>query len=57
MSDCLILDKNRVKAIKKAERENFDLAILDDGFQDHKIKKMLTKLRRRLPLQVLPSQS
>tara|TARA_B100000427_G_C15474480_1_gene580101 strand:+ start:241 stop:1170 length:930 start_codon:yes stop_codon:yes gene_type:complete len=41
MSDCLILDKNRVEAIKKAERENFDLAILDDGFQDHKIKKKL----------------
>ena len=23
----------------KAERENFDVGILDDGFQDYKIKK------------------
>jgi len=41
MTNCLILDKNRVQAIKKAERKNFDIAILDDGFQDYTIKKNL----------------
>ena len=39
MTNCLILDKNRVQAIEKAEGENFDIAILDDGFQDYTIKK------------------
>ena len=37
----LILNKNRAKAIKKAEKENFNVAILDDGFQDHAIQKNL----------------
>jgi len=37
----LILNKNRAKAIKKAEKENFNVVILDDGFQDHTIKKNL----------------
>jgi len=41
MTNCLILDKNRAQAIEKAERENFDMAILDDGFQDYTIKKSL----------------
>ena len=41
MTNCLILDKNRVQAIEKAEGENFDIAILDDGFQDYTIKKNL----------------
>ncbi len=41
ITNSLILDKNRVAAIEKAERENFDVGILDDGFQDHTIKKTL----------------
>ncbi len=41
ISNCLILNKNRVTALEKAERENFDVGILDDGFQDHRIKKNL----------------
>ena len=41
MTNCLILDKNRAQAIEKAEREDFDIAILDDGFQDYTIKKNL----------------
>ena len=41
MTGCLILNKNRAQAIEKAERENFDIAILDDGFQDYTIKKNL----------------
>ena len=43
-TNCLVLENNRVQAIKKAERENFELAILDDGFQDHKIQKDLNIL-------------
>ena len=39
----LILDKDRIRAIKKAEKE-FDIAIMDDGFQDYKIKKDLNIL-------------
>tara|TARA_Y200000002_G_scaffold217232_1_gene179237 strand:+ start:2416 stop:3345 length:930 start_codon:yes stop_codon:yes gene_type:complete len=39
--DSLILDKNRARAIKEAERKNFDVAILDDGFQDYAIEKDL----------------
>ena len=41
MTNCLILDKNRTQAIEKAEKENFNVAILDDGFQDYTIKKNL----------------
>ena len=41
ITNSLILNKNRVTAIEKAERENFDVGILDDGFQDHTIKKTL----------------
>ena len=37
----LILNKNRVLGIREAEMRNHDIAILDDGFQDHKIKKNL----------------
>ena len=33
----LFLSANRVDAIKKAENENFDVAILDDGLQDKTI--------------------
>ena len=39
----LILDKNRSAAVKKAEN-NYDTAVLDDGFQDYKIKKNLNIL-------------
>ena len=39
----LIFKKDRSGAIKLAEKE-FDLAILDDGFQDYKIKKDLSIL-------------
>ena len=41
ITNSLILNKNRVAAIEKAERENFDVGILDDGFQDYTIKKTL----------------
>lgn len=37
----LILDKNRIIALKNAEREKFQSVILDDGFQDYSIKKDL----------------
>ena len=37
----LILNKNRTQAIEEAERKNFDVAILDDGFQDYAIQKDL----------------
>ena len=37
----LIVSKNRVVAMKEAEKSNFDTAILDDGFQDFSIKKDL----------------
>ena len=39
--DSLILNKNRTQALKEAERKNFDVAILDDGFQDYAIEKDL----------------
>ena len=39
----LILEKNRSNSLKLAEKE-FDLAILDDGFQDYKIIKDLNVL-------------
>ncbi len=35
----LILNKDRVKAINEAEKEGYNFLILDDGFQDHRIKK------------------
>ena len=35
----LIVDENRIDAIKKAEKLGFNIAILDDGFQDRKINK------------------
>ncbi len=34
----LFLSKKRIEAIKKAESENYDIAILDDGIQDNSIK-------------------
>ena len=37
----LIVHKNRSDAIKEAENKNFDIAILDDGLQEYKIKKNL----------------
>ena len=37
--DHLILDKKRKLAINKAIENKFDAVILDDGFQDYKIKK------------------
>lgn len=38
----LFINKNRVNAIYEAENKGFDLAILDDGFQDYKIEKNLS---------------
>ena len=35
----LILDRSRLNGIRKAEIENYDTVILDDGFQDFKIRK------------------
>ena len=37
-AEILITNKSRIEALKKAEN-NFDIAILDDGLQDYKIKK------------------
>ena len=37
----LILCKNRVSGIIDSEKKGFDTVILDDGFQDYKIKKNL----------------
>jgi len=37
----LILNKNRIKGIKEAEKKGCDLIILDDGLQDYRIKKNL----------------
>ena len=34
----LFLGKTRLEAIKKAEKENYKIAILDDGLQDSSIK-------------------
>ena len=39
ITDSVIVDKNRSKAIEEAEIKNFDIAILDDGFQDYAIEK------------------
>ena len=38
----LILNSNRTSAIEEAQNKNFDTAILDDGYQDYKIKKDLS---------------
>ena len=40
----LFLNKNRQEALENAENKNFDLAVLDDGFQDQSIKKNLNIL-------------
>ena len=37
--DCMILNKNRTKAIEEAESKKFDLIVLDDGYQDLSFKK------------------
>ena len=37
----LILNKNRSEAIYDAQKNDFDIAILDDGFQDYKVQKNL----------------
>ena len=37
----LITNKNRIEALREAEKSNFDIVILDDGLQDYKIKKNL----------------
>ena len=42
--NCLILHKSRVKAINMAEKKKFNVAIMDDGFQDYSIKKNLNIL-------------
>jgi len=38
----LITNENRIEALKEAEISNFDIAILDDGLQDYRIKKNLS---------------
>ncbi len=40
--DYLILNSNRTGAIQEAQNKDFEIAILDDGFQDYKIKKNLS---------------
>jgi tetraacyldisaccharide 4'-kinase len=40
--DNLILSKNRTKGLNEAENQKYDLAILDDGLQEYKIKKNLS---------------
>ena len=35
----MILNNNRIQAIEEAEKNDFDVVILDDGFQDYSIKK------------------
>ena len=42
--DCLFLNNQRSKAINIAKKEQYDVAILDDGFQDYSIKKNLNIL-------------
>jgi tetraacyldisaccharide 4'-kinase len=37
----LTLNKNRVAGVKEAEKLNYDTVILDDGFQDYKIRANL----------------
>tara|TARA_B100001057_G_C22832905_1_gene944111 strand:+ start:716 stop:1657 length:942 start_codon:yes stop_codon:yes gene_type:complete len=38
----LIINQNRIESLRKAEKSNFDIAILDDGLQDYRIKKDLS---------------
>ena len=38
----LILDSNRINGIRKIEKLNFDVVILDDGLQDYKIRKNIS---------------
>ncbi len=38
----LIINKDRIFAVKEAEKNGYDLVILDDGFQDYKVKKNLS---------------
>ena len=38
----LIINKNRISGILKAKKMNYDSVILDDGFQDYRIKKNLS---------------
>ncbi len=40
--DNFICESNRSKGIEKAENSEFDSVILDDGFQDYKLKKDLS---------------
>ena len=40
--DNLSLNKSRVKGLREIENSNYDMAILDDGFQDYSIKKNLS---------------
>ena len=35
----LIINRNRINSLYEAEKNNFNMAILDDGLQDYKIKK------------------
>ena len=42
--DCLFLSRKRSEAISEAEKTQHDVAILDDGFQDHSIKKNMSIL-------------
>ena len=37
----LLIGKNRIEGIRKAETSNYNIALLDDGLQDYKIKKDL----------------
>ena len=37
----LIINKNRYDGIKEAEKNDYDIVILDDGLQDYRIKKNL----------------
>ena len=37
----LLINKNRINAIDEAIKRDFNFVILDDGFQDLKIKKIL----------------
>ena len=40
----LILNMDRIEGLNEAEKSDFDVVILDDGFQDYKIKKNLSIL-------------
>ena len=40
----LILNKNRVKGIINAQKHGYEFAVLDDGFQDYRIKSNLNIL-------------